>query len=89
MATCTGCDYKFLTPNTLKTDRAGAESYLAEKFGMHECGQGGSSFGRRRDMALECPSGDKTRARVDTLSGTMLASRKLISLAWDRCSSFG
>jgi hypothetical protein len=38
MATCTGCDYKFLTPNTLKTDRAAAESYLAEKFGMHQCG---------------------------------------------------
>lgn len=43
MATCTGCDYKFLTPNTLNTDRAAAELYLADKYGVHRCG---SSFDR-------------------------------------------
>ena len=47
MATCTGCDYKFLTPNTLRTDRAAAEMYLAEKFGVHQCG---SSMIRLPDM---------------------------------------
>jgi hypothetical protein len=55
MASCTRCDYKFLTPNTLRTDRVAAESYLADKFGMHECGQGGSSFGRRGDMRPRMP----------------------------------
>jgi hypothetical protein len=38
MATCTECHYEFVTPNTLKTDRGAAELYLAEKFGMHQCG---------------------------------------------------
>jgi hypothetical protein len=47
MATCTGCDYKFLTPSTLKGDRVAAELYLAEKFGMHQCG---SSLDRLPDM---------------------------------------
>ena len=37
MATCIECDNKFITPNTLKTDRAAAEVYLIEKYCMHQC----------------------------------------------------
>jgi hypothetical protein len=47
MATCTECHYKFVTPNTLKSDPAAADLYLVEKFNMHQCG---SSLVRVPDM---------------------------------------
>lgn len=49
MATCTGCDYKFVTPNTLKRDAEAAEQYLREKFGEHQCRSEGS-LARLPDM---------------------------------------
>jgi hypothetical protein len=37
MASCTQCQYKFVTPNSLKRDPEAAEKYLREKFNFHEC----------------------------------------------------
>jgi hypothetical protein len=37
MASCTNCEYKFVTPSTLKHDPTGAEQYLRDKFNLHEC----------------------------------------------------
>jgi hypothetical protein len=41
MASCTKCQYKFVTPNSLKRDREAAEQYLREKFNFHECKEPG------------------------------------------------
>jgi len=37
MASCSNCQYKFVTPSTLKRDPTAAEQYLREKFNLHEC----------------------------------------------------
>jgi hypothetical protein len=37
MASCSRCQYKFVTPSTLKRDPTAAEQYLQEKFDLHEC----------------------------------------------------
>jgi len=37
MASCTNCQYKFLTPSTLQRDPEAAGEYLREKFYFHKC----------------------------------------------------
>jgi hypothetical protein len=37
MASCTNCQYKFLTPSTLQRDPEAAGKYLREKFYFHKC----------------------------------------------------
>jgi hypothetical protein len=44
MASCTKCQYKFVTPNSLKRDPEAAEKYLREKFDLHKCGGHGSKL---------------------------------------------
>ncbi len=37
MASCSRCQYKFVTPSTFKRDPTAAQQYLREKFDLHEC----------------------------------------------------
>jgi len=50
MASCSCCQYKFFTPNSLKRDPEAAERYLREKFDAHQCGGHGSKLVENWDI---------------------------------------